>query len=95
MGKRCEDEPGLNKQHVLVSVGLTVVPLVLIILHQWSVGNIGPKSDSIVCGDYCRENGYSTSSVYQENSGETMCGCYDDSGEVVMQIPLLEIGSNE
>src|SRR6266508_5115496 len=44
MGKRLEKEPMLNRNHILVSGGLTLIFILFIVLQQLSVGNLGPKS---------------------------------------------------
>jgi hypothetical protein len=43
-GKKLESDPVMNKNHILVSGGLTVMFILFIALQQLSVGNIGPKS---------------------------------------------------
>jgi len=58
-----EHNPQLNKSHILTSSGLTLLFILLIILQQFSVGNLGPKSDGLVCSDYCSLNGYSGSGM--------------------------------
>jgi hypothetical protein len=58
IGRRLENEPVLNRSHVLISVGLTVMFLLLIVLQQWSVGNLGPKSGSVLCSEFCVRHGY-------------------------------------
>ncbi len=45
-GKKLEKDPALNWKHVLVSGGLTLLFILVIVLQQRSVGNIGPKSAS-------------------------------------------------
>src|SRR5512133_1744443 len=59
VGKRLENNPTLNKNHVLISLALTAAFIFFIIFQQWRVGNIGPKSDTTLCGDYCSAQGYS------------------------------------
>ena len=88
VGRRLERDPGLNRNHVLLSVGLTVMFLLLIVLQQFSVGNLGPKSDTILCSDFCARHGYSGSGMPPIDSGERICSCYDDSGNEVLTVPL-------
>ena len=44
VGKRLEKDPALNRNHVLISAGLTTLFLLLILFQQWSVGNVVPMS---------------------------------------------------
>lgn len=90
-GKKHEVDSELNKRHVLISIILTFVPLLIIVLHQWSVGNIGKKHDSIICIDYCLEQGYSSSGMPPKDSGDESCICYADNGEEVIKRPIKEI----
>ena len=89
-GKKLEKDLILNKKHILVSGGLTVVFILFIVLHRLSVGNIGPKSDDIRCADFCSQKGYSGSGMPPKDSGERTCSCYD-SGREVIKIPLDSI----
>ena len=91
IGRRLEHNPQLNKSHILTSSGLTLLFILLIILQQFSVGNLGPKSDGLVCSDYCSLNGYSGSGVPPQNSGDRSCSCYDNSGNEVLKVPLDSI----
>ncbi len=94
-GKKLEADPVLNKKHLLFSVGLTVAPILLIMLHQLSVGNIGPKTDGMLCSDFCLEKGYSASGLPPKNSGDRTCSCYDDSGNEVLKISVESIVPSE
>src|SRR5438034_9814042 len=42
-GKKQEARASLNAKHVAASAGATALLVVLTLLHQWSVGNIGTK----------------------------------------------------
>jgi hypothetical protein len=90
-GKRLENDPILNKSHVLISAVLTAACILFIILQQWSVGNIGPKSDTTLCSDYCSAQGYSGSGMPPLNSGDRTCSCYDSSGKEALKIPLEKL----
>jgi hypothetical protein len=87
IGRKLEKDPTLNRNHVLVSTGLTLMFLLLMVLYQWRVGNTGPQSDSVVCSDFCSQHGYSGSGM-PATSGNRICSCYDDSGNEVMRLPL-------
>src|SRR6266545_1659268 len=90
-GKRLEKDPVLNRNHILVSAVLTILFVVLIVLQQWSVGNFGPKSDTVICSEYCSEKGYSGSGMPPRNSGDRTCSCYDNSGNEALKVPLDRI----
>jgi hypothetical protein len=91
VGKRLERDPIVNKRHILISAGLTALFLLLILLQQWSVGSLGPKSDSLLCSEFCVQHGYSGSGIPPEISGERTCSCYDQSGQEVLTLPLDHI----
>ena len=94
-GKKYEADPELNKKHLMASVGLTLAPILFILLHQLSVGNIGPKSDGQLCGDFCSQKGYSTSGMPPKNSGDRSCFCYDDSGNEILNVPIESVLSSQ
>lgn len=87
-GKRLEDDPVLNNNHIWVSIGATTLPIVIIILHQLSVGNIGKASDGKLCSDYCLTNVFSASGMPPKNSGERTCSCYDDKGRESIKVSM-------
>jgi hypothetical protein len=91
IGKRLEKDPALNRNHILASGALTVLFVVLIFLQQWSVGNLGPQSDTVICSEYCSEKGYPGSGMPPRNSGDRTCSCYDTSGDEALKIPLDRI----
>jgi len=88
IGKKLEKDPGLNWNHILLSSGLTLMFGLFIVLQQWRVGNIGPRSDSELCSDYCIQMGYSGSGMPPQDSGDRSCSCYDTSGNEVLKVPL-------
>lgn len=88
IGKRLEYNPILNKNHILVSICVTIIPALFIVLHLLNVGNIGSKSDSKVCSDFCSQRGYSGSSMPPEDTGKRSCSCIDNSGKEVFKIPI-------
>jgi hypothetical protein len=91
IGKRLEKEVRLNKGHMLISGGLTLMFILFIVLQQFSVGNLGPKSESVICSDYCSLKGYSGSGMPPQNSGDRSCSCYDNFGNEVLKVPLDSI----
>ena len=91
VGKRLENDPILNRNHILLSAGLTAMLLLLILFQQWSVGNLGPKSDTVLCSEFCARHGYSGSGMPPQNTGDRICSCYDDAGNEVLVVPLDSI----
>lgn len=75
-GKRQEASAVLNKNHVFFAVGSSVGLVLLALLHQLNVGNIGPKPDSIVCSDFCATKNFSSSMSPQDGS----CRCLGSDG---------------
>jgi hypothetical protein len=90
-GKKLENDPQLNRIHIMVSAGLTFLFILFIALQQLRVGNIGPKSDELVCSDYCSLQGHSGSGMPPKNSGQRICSCFDDSGNEAIKIPIESI----
>jgi hypothetical protein len=88
VGRKLEKNPQLNKMHIWLSAGLTLLFVLLIVFHQWSVGNPSPRSDSALCSNFCTQHGYSGSGMPPEISGDRTCSCYDESGNAIMRIPL-------
>lgn len=91
IGRRLETNPVLNRNHVLISAGLTIMLILFMVLYQWRIGNIGPTSDSLLCSEFCTQHGYSGSGIPPETSGDRICSCYDDSGNEALRIPLDHI----
>lgn len=91
VGMGLEHNPLLNRNHVLLSAGFTLLFVFFILFQQGSVGNIGPKADSTLCSDYCSARGYSGSGMPPQNSGDRTCSCYDASGNEVLKVPLDRI----
>ena len=90
-GKSFEKDPLLNWKHVLASAVVTVALILFILFQQWNVGNLGPKSDSVLCSDYCLQQGYPASGMPPRASGDKRCSCVDASGKEVLDIPLGDI----
>jgi hypothetical protein len=91
IGKHLEANPVLQKSHILISFGLTLLAVLLILSYQWSVGNTGPQSAGLRCSDYCSLNGYSASSLPPLDSGDRTCSCLDNLGREAIKIPIDQI----
>lgn len=88
IGKQLEQNPVLNKKHVLVSIALTLIPILFIVFYQFQVGNIGPKSEGVRCSDFCSQKGYSASSMPPQNSGKRTCSCLNNFGLEIIKVPI-------
>ena len=86
-GKRLEAEVEMNKKHILISIGITVTPILFIALYQFKFGNISPKVDGQLCDDFCRQKGYSVSTFISTESSDESCVCFDDSGREALNVP--------
>lgn len=91
VGKRLEKTPTLNRNHVLISAGLTLLFILFMVLYQWQIGSIGPQSNSALCSEFCTQHGYSGSGMPPEDSGQRICSCFDSAGNEVLTIPLDHI----
>lgn len=91
IGKKQEVHASLNTRHVMTSVGITVLLIVFAVLHQWSVGNIGTKSETVLCAKFCQGKGYAGSSTPPRDTGATTCSCFDAQGREAIIIPMADI----
>lgn len=94
VGKNLEGDPSVNWMHVLISGGITVIFILLFVLQQISVGNLGPKSDNQVCMQYCMRAGYSASGMNEQESPDRTCDCYDSAGNQALRVPWSSIDSD-
>jgi hypothetical protein len=93
-GKRQEKHSSFNKKHLAFSVVATLALIGIAIGHQYSVGNFGPPTDSVVCADYCRAQGFNTSSLTPRDQGSRACRCLDSHGAEAVTISLDQIFSD-
>ena len=91
VGKRLEGDAALSRNHILISAGLTLLFILLILFQQWSVGNLGPNSNSALCSEFCMQHGFSASGMPPEDTGNQICSCYDETGNEALRIPLDHI----
>lgn len=50
--EKLEPNPILNKKHILISIGVIIISIFFIVFYQLRIGNIGPKSEGLLCSDY-------------------------------------------
>jgi hypothetical protein len=86
-GRKHENDQILNKKHILVSACMTILFIVVILLQQLSVGNIGPKSDSKICSEFCSQKGYHAISMPTANDNKEMCRCFNN-GHDFIEVPF-------
>jgi len=76
---------------MLAVAGATALLVLLAALYQWRVGNIGNKSDSELCSEYCWGRGFASSGMPPANSSETTCSCFDEQGSEAVKVPILGV----
>lgn len=91
VGKKQEEYAALNTKHVMVSAGATAMLLLLVALHQWSVGNIGTKSNGELCSEFCRDKGFASSGMPPRDMGAATCGCFDSQGREALKLPIVDV----
>jgi len=91
VGKKLEAAPGFEVRHVWFSLAATLLPIGIALLHQLSIGNLGPKPDGQRCGEYCNDLGYQASSTPPRQSGERICSCLGQYGEAEITVPISEL----
>ncbi len=90
-GRKQEALPALSVRHVTMSVGATVLLVLLALSHQWSVGNIGAPGNGALCSGYCREQGFDASSMPPRDSGLDTCSCLDAQGREATTLPMATV----
>ena len=88
VGRQQEGELSLNKRHVALSLGATVVLAAIIIVRLVGLNVAGARSDSVVCADLCRSEGFTASGLPPRDSGDRTCSCYDAQGQEVRRVTL-------
>jgi hypothetical protein len=58
--------------------------------YEWKVGNLGPKSASETCADFCTMRGFNGSSMPPRNSGLATCSCVDGQGREAVTVQIKE-----
>lgn len=95
IGKQLEGNPVSNKKPVLVSIGATMILVFFIVFHQLRVGNIGPKSETVRCSEFCTQKGYSASSMPPRDSGDRSCRCLGNSGIEMIDVLIDSIDAGK
>lgn len=92
-GKNQEANAVLNTKHVMASAGATALLVALVALHQWSVGNIGPKSSGLVCAEFCQGKGFAGSSMPPADARAATCSCLDAHGQEAVKVTMEDIAA--
>jgi len=90
-GRRQEAQASLTVKPALTAVGATALLILAIVAYQWRVGNIGAKSDSVLCSEFCQGTGFAGSGLPPRNSGEATCTCFDARGREVARVPIQDL----
>ena len=88
VGRQEEASAALNRKHAVAAVGATVLLLLGIVAYQWHVGNIGPKTEGVLCADFCRSKGFAGSGMPPRNAGAATCSCFDPQGREAAKVPM-------
>ena len=94
-GKKQETYAAFNTKHLVVSAGTTALLVLLIVLYQWGVGNIGTKPIDLLCSEYCRDKGFGGSGMPPRNTGATTCSCFDAQGREAAKVPIADIAAQQ
>jgi ABC-type multidrug transport system fused ATPase/permease subunit len=94
-GKKQEAHVAMNTKHVVVSAGATALLVLLVVSHQWSVGNIGARSDGLLCSEYCRDKGFVGSGMQPRNTGAATCSCFDAQGREAAKVPMSDVTAEQ
>ena len=90
-GKKRESSVGLSWQHVALAFGVSTLLPALVLLHQLSVGNIGPQSDSLLCSDFCTARNFGSSSFPQDGT----CRCYGSDGSEALNVSMNSVRAKQ
>jgi hypothetical protein len=90
VGRRAEKDAVSRAGPAMLAASATALIVLLVVMHQRSVGNIGPKSDSVVCSDFCAARGFAGSGMPPRDAGPATCSCYDAQGKESVKVPIEE-----
>jgi len=94
-GKRQESCTTLNTRHLALSAGATLFLLLLVVLHQFGVGNLGTPSNGVLCARFCSASGFAGSGMPPADSGATTCSCFDTQGRVARMVPIDSLSAKQ
>ena len=88
VGKKNEQSQTLNKKHIFISLGLSII-FVLIIIFR--LGVFGQKTGNEICQSFCAQKEYTSSSLDKQ----TTCVCFDWLGKEAIRVPFSEINTTK
>ena len=91
VGQQAEAAAALNGKHAWAAVGATALLLLVVVAYQWHVGNIGPRTDGVLCADFCRAEGFAGSGAPPRNVGAATCTCFDPQGRAAVTVPMEQV----
>ncbi len=89
MGTTFEDGSSLNRKHILISAGLTLILFIFVL--RWGTKNFGYQADGDLCGEFCFRHGYNTGILSPMEEKEKTCYCSDWSTGEKITVPLESI----
>jgi len=90
-GKKQEQLEAFNARHVATSLGVTALLVLIVLSHQWRVGNIGTKSYGVLCSKFCQDKGFAASAMPPSETGAEICNCFDAQGREAARVPISAI----
>jgi hypothetical protein len=93
VGKRQESRRTLSATHVGLAIGTTAVLAAVIGGHLTGKPFLRVRTDSLVCADACRAEGFTSSGMPPTSSGDRTCRCYDGKGQEARRIDLSAAGA--
>ena len=90
-GKKHELAGSGGARPALLALGLTGLLVLALAVHQWSVGNIGAKSEGVLCAEFCASKRFMASSLPPRISGPATCTCLDAQGREALTVPIEDI----
>ncbi|MGY0798930.1 hypothetical protein ACW7G0_07750 [Lysobacter sp. A286] len=86
-GKKRESCGGLKGSHVALAVGASILMPGLGLLHQLSVGNIGPQTDNVICSHFCLTKDFRGSRIPSDGT----CRCLGTDGSAALNVSIESI----
>ena len=90
-GKRQEMSGRSLRGPAALALGALALVVIVAVLHQRGVGNLGPPSDGELCMRYCADQGFSGSSMPPRDAGVPRCSCLDANGRETPLVTIEEI----
>jgi hypothetical protein len=88
-GLKEEARPALNRTHVGLSVGATMLS-VLLLVALYLARDFGATGPEARCSRLCRDRGFSISRPSPPDAGVRTCGCLDSNAREALTLPLPE-----